>query len=110
MVFMLSNLFANFALVASSLSFERYIKFIPPILSLQKLNITAEVKILSLDALPKLANLVNLLTVSPYSVTRLLSISSCKKDPFSINSKFQINQFQLIPIKSKFRTMLTQIK
>ena len=60
---MLSNLFANFALVASSLSFERYIKFIPPILSLQKLNITAEVKILSLDALPKLANLVNLLSV-----------------------------------------------
>ena len=38
-------------------------KFIPSILSLQKLNIAVGVKILSLAALPKLVNLVNLLTV-----------------------------------------------
>ena len=65
MVFMLSNHFANFALIASTSSFERYMKFIPSILSFQKLNIAVGVKILSLVALPKLANLVNLLTVPP---------------------------------------------
>ena len=45
MVFMLSNLLANFALVASTSSFERYMKFIPLTLSLQKLNIAVAVEI-----------------------------------------------------------------
>ena len=46
-------------------SFERYMKFIPSKGSLQKLNIAVGVTVWSPVALPKLANLVNLLTVSP---------------------------------------------
>ena len=90
MVFMLLNLSANFALVASTSSFERYMKFIPLILSLQKLNMVVGVKCW----LFQICQSGQSLNSVPYSVTWLHSIGSCKNDPFSINSKL--------------RTMLTQ--
>ena len=111
MTFMLSNLFANSAFVASTSSFERYMKFIPSKGSLQKLNIAVGVTIWSPVALPKLANLVNLLTVSPSTgcfpwevakKTHLASIPNSEQCWLRLNKFFWFLYWIAQPAESKW--------